>query len=184
MDTVRSAYDTAVQGSEEKREGKVFQAQMKFLEAERRIDMDIFLELLQEMKAASGMGGVKEHLPWVRNNPAMGEFKKQEEVLRAFTPAERANVFQIGIGGLKRVARAAETDLHAVEGVLGQVKSMISIQKWIKKRKAEGLKLPESSHELQDMLLRPGSGMSRKAGRSQKVNPGIKGGTTARRKMM
>lgn len=183
MDNMRSAYDRALQGSESKRESKVFEAQMKFLTADKRIDANSFLELLQEMKMASGLGGVKEHLPWVRNNPATGEFKKQEEMLRAFTPAERANVFGIGISGLKRVARQADTDLLQVEGLVGQVKSMISIQKWMKKRKDSGERLPESSRELQDMLLRPGSGISRKAGKGQKINPGIKGGTTSRRKM-
>lgn len=181
---MRSAYDTALQGSQSKRETKVFAAQMKYLTADRRMDGDVFLELVQDMKAASGLGGVKEHLPWVQNNPAMGEFKKQEEVLRALTPAERTNIYAIGIGAVKRIARQTDMELHAVESLLGQVKSLVGIQKWMKNRMKEGLKLPESTQEMQDMLMKPGSGISRKAGRGQKVNPGIKGGTTARQKIM
>lgn len=181
---MRSAYDTALQSSETKRESKLFKAQMKYLTDERRVDADVFLQLIQDMKDASGVGGIKEHLPWVQNNPALGEFKQQEEVLRAFTPAERTNVFAVGIGGLKRVARQTGTEIHAVESLLGQIKSLAAIQKWMRNRVKEGLKLPESTQEMQDMLMKPGSGMPRKAAKGQRVNPGIKGGTTGRRKIM
>lgn len=184
MDNMRSALDTAMQGSESKREGKVFAAQMKYLKAERRVDGDVFLELIEDMKAASGLGGMKEHLPWVQSNPALGEFKRQEEVLRAMTPAERANVFALGIGALKRVAKQTNMELHAVESLLGQVRSLAGIQKWMRNRIKEGDKLPESAQEMQNMLLKPGSGISKRSPRGRRQNPGVKGGTTGRRKMM
>lgn len=184
MENMRSAYDTAMQGSESKREAKVFAAQMKYLTADRRVDGDVFLELVEDMKVASGLGGMKEHLPWVQNNPALGEFKRQEEILRALTPAERVNVFALGIGALKRVAKQTGMELHAVESLLGQIKSLAAIQKWMRNRIKGGDKLPESAQEMQNMLMKPESGISKKSPRGLRQNPGIKGGTTRRRKMM
>lgn len=175
MDNMRSAYETAISGSEEKREAAVFKAQMGYLTAPRRINGNVFLELLGSLREASGLGGVKEHLPWVSNNPALAEFKNQEAMIRAFTPDERKNTFRIGISALKRVAAATDQDIYAVEAVLSQIATLTSIQKWLHKRAADGLPLPKNSADMQQMIMKPGSGLSRRAPKGKRMNPGVKG---------
>lgn len=174
---MRSAYDTASAGSEAKREAAVFKAQMKYLTSPRRIDGDVFLEMLGLLREASGLSGIKEHLPWVTNNPALAEFKNQEAIVRALTPAERRDTFQIGIAGVKRVAAATGQELHAVEGILSQIASLTAIQKWMGKRMEDGLPLPQSSAEMQHMMMKPGSGVSRRRPKGKRFSPGVKGST-------
>lgn len=180
MNSMKSAYDTALSNTETKREAKVFAAQMKFLCDERRIDGDVFLELMGTLREASGMGGLKEHLPWVQNNPAMGEFKRQEAIVRALTPAERRDAFSVGISAKKRVAASTGEQLHTVESVLSQIRTLIGIQKWMRKRISDGLPVPESNAEMQSMMMGPGSGLSRRAPKGRRMSPGVKGGTARR----
>ncbi len=174
-DSLRNAYGAAFSGAEEKREQNIFEVQMKFLsDKERAIDGDIFLEILLDMKAASGMGGLKENLPWVRSNPALQEFKDQELILCSMTPAERRNISLVRIAAKKRIASTSNLPLKSVEAVLDQIDMMSSIQKWMLKRIEAALPLPQNSKELQNMLSAPGSGMRKKASPNRRMpNPGI-----------
>lgn len=182
MDNMKKVYDKAVQGSEKRHEEKLFAVQMKFMKDERRMDGNLFLEFLGEVKQASGLGGFKEHLPWVSNNPALGELKEQERVLRAFSGEERKNVYGIGLGALKRVAREAGVERMTVEAMVAQIKAWMTMQRWVKKRVEKGEQLPGGMTEMQSMLMAQGT-LNRGRGRGVKMNPGIKGGTSARRKL-
>eukprot|EP00177_Eucheuma_denticulatum_P006386 GFKZ01011652.1.p1 GENE.GFKZ01011652.1~~GFKZ01011652.1.p1 ORF type:complete len:217 (-),score=29.99 GFKZ01011652.1:358-1008(-) len=182
MDSMRKAYDTALTGNEEKRQQKVFAIQMKHLKSEERMNGDKFLEFLDEIKNASGLGGVREHLPWVSNNPALGELKEQEKIMRAFEGKERRDIFGIGIGSMKRVARELELDRAAVEAVVMQVRNLVVVQKWVRRKVENGQSLPASGVEMQSMLRRERVGPKQRAG-GQRMNPGIKGGTSAKQKL-
>lgn len=174
-DTLKNAYGAAFSGAEEKREQKVFEVQMKMLrDGSRLMDGDGYLELLSEMKSATGMGGVKEHLPWVQNNPALQDFKDREAILCAMTPAERRDPGIVRIASKKRIANTSGYSMDQIESVIEQVQSMSSIQQWVIMRERQGLPLPTDSKQLRNMIFAPGSGMKqRKSGRSQFPNPGI-----------
>jgi len=177
LDTMRGAYDEATKGSQAKKEQLVFEAQQKFLiDESRKINGDVYLELMREMKAASGLSGVKEHMPWVQNNPALGEFKSQERIVHAMTPAQRKDIFSIGIAAKKRIASHAEVNLQDVESMLGHISLLIRLQKWIVGRKRQGLLLPRNSVELQAMMTDPSSGMKRGSqGQGPRPpNPGVR----------
>lgn len=177
FDGIRDAFGGAVSGSEQKREQQVFDAQFKMLaDPHRRIDGDAYLELLTAMKAASGMSGVKEHLPWVQNNPALAEFKDQEKVVLAMTPAERRNVYVVHIAAKKRIVAATGVSLTAVESVIGQISSLASIQKWLVKRIKSGLPSPTTPQELQNMVSNPSSGMARRSAAGAAPRPGVANG--------
>lgn len=181
-DSMRNAYDSAFRGAEDKREQKVFDAQMKFLGDESRpVDGDVYLDVLHEMRRAGGMGGVKEHLPWVQNNPALQEFKDREQMLCSMTPAERRDPGSIGISGKKRIARTSGHPLEQIETLIEQVESMRGIQEWMIARKRNGSSIPENSSELRDMLSIPGSGLKRKKSKNRFANPGL-GKMASRRK--
>lgn len=176
-DTFRSAMETARSGTDEKREQAVFDKQMELLcDRGRVFDGDRFLDLLVGMKDASGMGGLKEHLPWVQNNPALGEIKDQQAVIHAMAPAERRHVVEIGIAAKKRISRATGQSLDAIEAVISQIGTMRRIQQWLARRADAGTSPPSSSKQLQVMLSAPDSGMSRKQDRGAAVGrerPGV-----------
>jgi Signal peptide binding domain len=163
-DSLRGAYESARGGADAKREARVFSVQLGLLsDPDRVFDGDRFLDLLAGMKDAAGMSGFKENLPWVQNNPALSEIKDQQAIIYAMAPAERRDVARIGIGAKKRIAKATGQSLNAVEAVLSQISSMRNVQRWLIKRKKDGLELPSSPQVMQVMLGQPDSGMSRKA---------------------
>lgn len=182
MDSMKKVYGDAVQGSEKHREKKLFDVQMKYMRDERRMDGNLFLEFLNDVKTASGLGGFKEHLPWVSNNPALGELKEQERILRAFNEEERKNVYGIGLGRLKRVAREVGVERMAVEAIVAQIKSWMAMQKWVRGKVKRGEQLPHGVQEMQNMVRAQGA-VSRGGQGGARLNPGIKGGTSARRKL-
>lgn len=175
VDSLRSAYDSARGGADEKREGLVFEAQMKLLsDSERVFDANRFLDLVSGMKEASGMSGFREHMPWVQNNPALGELKDQQEIVYAMTPEERQRLTGLGIGSVKRIARTTGQSLDAVEAVLQQIETMRNIQTWLLARQKAELPVPSDSQELQAMLTAPNSGMSRRTPKgSPRARPGV-----------
>lgn len=182
MDSMRKAYDTALSGNEEKKQERVFAIQMKHLKSAERVNGDTFLEFVNDIKTASGLGGVREHLPWVSNNPALGELKEQERIMRAFEGRERRDVFGIGIGGMKRVAREVGLDRANVEAVVMQVRNLVVVQKWVRRKMKNGEHLPATGVEMQNMLRRERVGPRNRVG-TQRMNPGIKGGTSAKKKL-
>jgi signal recognition particle GTPase len=115
------------------------------------------------MKDASGMGGFKENLPWVQNNPALAEMKDQQAIVYAMSPAERRQVATIGIAAKKRIVKSTGKSLDAVDAVVSQIMSLRNVQKWVLRRKQDGLGLPKTAHEMQVMISLPDSGMSRRA---------------------
>lgn len=173
MDTFRSAYGDARKSSDKKREHAIFKAQMVHLTDPEPFNGEKFLNLVEEMKSASGLSGMKEHLPWVSNNPALSEFKQQQDILHALTPAERANTFSIRIAAKKRVARAVGVDLLQVEALLAQVANLVTVQKFLKGWVAKGGQLPQSSDELQRLVMQEGSGGRMRKG-GHPPNPGVK----------
>lgn len=179
-DTLSGIYASARGGADQKREAAMFDVQMGLLRDRARVfDGNRFLDLLAAMKDAAGMGGVKEHLPWVANNPALGEIKDQQAIVHAMTPAERARVGSIGIAAKKRVARSTGQSLDAIDAVAQQVVTMGRIQKWLAAREDAGEVMPVTSGELRDMVAAPGSGMSKKppkASKAGRMRPGVKGG--------
>lgn len=179
-DTLSGIYASARGGADEKRETAMFDVQMGLLrDRSRTFDGNRFLDLLAAMKDAAGMGGVKEHLPWVANNPALGEIKDQQAIVHAMTPAERARVAGMGIAAKKRVARSTGQSLDAIDAVTQQVVTLERIQKWLAAREDSGGVMPVTSGELRDMVGAPGSGMSKKppkASKAGRMRPGVKGG--------
>lgn len=174
-DSLRNAYGAAFEGAEEKREQKIFAVQMSYLSnKEKPVDGNVFLELLADMKVASGMGGVKENLPWVQNNPALQEFKDQELIICSLTPAERRNLSLVRIAAKKRVAASSNLPLASVETLLSQIENMSHIQKWMVKRIEAGEVLPKNSTEMQNMLTAPGGGIRRRGPAKRRMaNPGM-----------
>lgn len=182
MDGVRDAYDKALGQNEQQNAAKTFAVQIKYLQDSRKFTGDRFVEFITDMKNASGMGGFKEHLPWVSNNPALGEMKEQISIIQSFTPTERENVFKIGIGRIKKVGRDLGVGTDAVEAVVSNVKTMLRVQAWMKRRMTNGELMPRDAEEMQSMLM-VGKGLRRdKRPRRERINPGIKGGTSAKRK--
>jgi hypothetical protein len=175
--SLRSALDTARGGADEKREKLVFETQMALLsDASRAFDGNRFLDLLSAMKDASGMGGLREHLPWVQNNPALGELKDQQAIIHAMSPDERRRLDEIGIAAKKRVARTTGQSLDSIEAVISQIGTMRSIQRWLVRRQEAGQQPPGTSRELQAMLSAPDSCMSRKPSRAASASrprPGV-----------
>lgn len=160
----------------------MFDAQMKYLtDDSKRINGDIYMQLMGEMQSISGMSGMKQHLPWVQNNPALEEFKSQEKILNAMTPAERRDVFSVAIGAKKRIAADAQVSLDAVESILSHVSLLVRIQKWLVGRKKGGLPMPKTSVEMQNMMMNPESGMKR-GGHIKRpmANPGVRRGRNKR----
>lgn len=174
-DSLRAAYDSAKGGADEKREKLVFEVQMKLLsDSKRAFDANVFLDFLAGMKEASGMSGFREHLPWVQNNPALGELKDQQEIVYAMTPEERQRLRSLGIGAVKRISRTTGKSLDAVEAVLQQIETMRDVQAWVLARQQAGLRMPTSSQELQSMVMAPSSGLSRKPHKgSPRARPGV-----------
>lgn len=141
---------------------------------DKPLDGNAFLELLAEMKVASGMGGVKENLPWVQNNPALQEFKDQELIVCSLTPAERKDLSMVRIAAKKRIAASSNLPFASVESLLSQIENMAHIQKWMVKRIDDGKVLPKNAAEMQNMLTAPGEGIrKRNANRRRMSNPGM-----------
>lgn len=164
-------------GTEEKQEQVVFDAQLTFLLDRARIPMngDVYMDFLSAMQSASGMGGIKQHLPWVSNNPGMQDFKDRDAILRAMTPAERRNLTLVKIAAKKRIAYSTGQSIEQVEAVIDQIDAMGGVQLWLHKLEDEGLPLPKSTDEMRTMLAAPGSGLKRKL-RKQRggmPNPGL-----------
>ena len=181
MDSLRSSYRAAFGGAEEKREQAVYDAQQEFLlDRNRKMNADGYLELLAIMKSASGMSGVKEHLPWVQNNPGLQDFKDREAVLCALTPAERRDLSLVRISAKKRVAASTGKDIEFVDSLLEQVDTMKMVRQWLIKREDEGLPLPKNSNEMRSMLSMPGAGLKRRRKGRGFPNPGL--GQVAKRR--
>mmetsp|Transcript_7640 Transcript_7640/g.15497 ORF Transcript_7640/g.15497 Transcript_7640/m.15497 type:complete len:146 (-) Transcript_7640:2271-2708(-) len=82
-DSIRGGYDQARDAQAEKAQRAVFEAQMKQLTSlDRMFDAAAYAEILQDMKGAAGMSGVREHLPWVKNNSEYQQLAKQEKLLQ------------------------------------------------------------------------------------------------------
>ncbi len=174
MDNLRNTYQTAFGGAEEKREQAVYDAQQQFLlNRERKMDGDAYLELLALMKEASGMGGVKEHLPWVQSNPGLQDFKDREAVLRALTPAERCDLSLVRIATKKRVAATTGKDIEFVESLIDQVETMKMVRDWLLKREDNGLPIPKNSNEMRSMMSTPGAGLRRRRKGRGFQSPGL-----------
>ena len=122
MDNMRGAVDTAMQSNQDSSEMAAFQSQMRFLEAERRIDVSVYLETLGEMKKATGLSGFREHLPWVSNNPMLDDIKTEERLLGALSPAGRRRPYFVPISAVRRVARELNVELdrvgHLIENIV------------------------------------------------------------------
>lgn len=172
MDTFRDAYDTAFSGNEAKREAAVFEMQMKYLRSDKPIEGETFVSLLLDMRAASGLSGVKEHLPWVQNNPAMEQFKQQEKIAKVL--ADNGVIKDAGIGAKKRAAAAAGADLHEVDSVVSQAFQLQALQKWIRDREKDSLPLPKNSQELQRMISAPNAGIKGMRKSRRMPNPGVR----------
>lgn len=175
LDTFRDAYGSAFAGEQDKRERRAFEVQMRFLsDNEKRINGDVFLALLEQLKVASGMGGMKEHLPWVQNNPALTEFKDQTRIVSAMTPTERRDIGTVRISAKKRIARDTGLAVNAVEAVVTQIESLADVQKWMLKRIKSQQPLPRDAGELRNMLSAPSSGMRARPPRGTRMpNPGV-----------
>lgn len=172
MDNVKSAYGEAQASAEEKRSKKMFQIQLGYLRGNEMMTPNVFLSALQEMKHAAGLSGVKEHLPWVQNNPALGEFKQQESILAAMTPSEKNDAFSIKISDKKRIARATDAPMEAVEALVAQITQMRRIQKWMWKRESQGLPMPKTADELERMIVASG-GVKGAREHHKFPNPGV-----------
>ncbi|PXF46649.1 hypothetical protein BWQ96_03638 [Gracilariopsis chorda] len=169
---MKSAYGEAQTSAEEKRSKKMFQIQMGYLRGKEMMTPNVFLSALQKMKQAAGLSGVKEHLPWVQNNPALGEFKQQESIIAAMTPSEKKDAFSITISDKKRIMRAADAPMEAVEALVTQITQMRRIQKWMWKREKEGLPIPRSADELERMIVASG-GVKGAREHHKYPNPGV-----------
>lgn len=172
IDNMKSAYGEAQTSAEEKRSKKMFQIQMGYLRGKEMMTPNVFLSALQKMKQAAGLSGVKEHLPWVQNNPALGEFKQQESIIAAMTPSEKKDAFSITISDKKRIMRAADAPMEAVEALVTQITQMRRIQKWMWKREKEGLPIPRSADELERMIVASG-GVKGAREHHKYPNPGV-----------
>ena len=172
MDTLHNAYDNAFSGNEAKREAAVFETQMKYLRSDKPIEGETFVSLLLDMRAASGLAGVKEHLPWVQNNPAMEQFKQQEKIAK--TLADNGTITDAGIGAKKRAAAAAGVDLYEVDSVVSQAFQLQALQKWIRDRETDGLPIPKNSQELQRMISAPNSGIKGMRRPRRMPSPGVR----------
>jgi hypothetical protein len=166
VDSLRSTYENVRGNADEKRERRMFDVQLNFLcNRDRQFDGNSFLDFLAAMKEAAGIGGMKENLPWVQNNPMLAEVKDQQAVIHAMSPAERSNPMAMGIAAKKRLARSTGQSLDNVDGVVNQISTMRNIQKWLIRRADDGLPMPTNAQELQLMLTAPGAGVSRKSPR-------------------
>ena len=127
------------------------------------------------MQVASGMGGMKQHLPWVANNPGLQDFKDREAILNAMTPAERLDLSLIKISAKKRISKAVGQSIENVEGTIDQIDVMSSVRNWIQKLEDDGMPLPKNTNEMRSMLSAPGSGLKRKRKkyRGGQQNPGL-----------
>lgn len=174
--TVRSTISQAVKGSEEKREGKAFEAQMKYLTDQKRmVDANVYMETIGDLKKAVGLSGFREHLPWVQNNPLLEDMKQEEAILGSLSEYDSRNPAFVSIRVKKEIARATKADLSQVESLLGRVCMMYDIQKWMLKRMKADMPLPATSAQLQAMLSTPGSGLKRSfTFRKKWPSPGVK----------
>lgn len=183
FDSVRSKLDQVKKTTEDSKEQKAFDAQMKYLCNESRpIDGNVYLETLKDLRQATGLSGFREHLPWVRNNPVLEDLNREELILKSLTDHDRRFPASVSIASKKRLARAVQSDLTEVEGLLERVAVMRCVQKWMLKQKAEDKPLPSSSSELQIMVSAPGSGMKRPRSHQKSFpNPGVKLKKTGRK---
>ncbi|CAN8063963.1 unnamed protein product [Agarophyton chilense] len=172
VDNVKSAYDEARGATEEKRTQKIFETQLSYLRGKELITPQVFKSLLQEMKVAAGMSGIREHLPWVQNNPALGEFKEQESIISAMTLHERKDAFSIKISDKKRLARETKAPMESVEALVSQITQMRRIQKWMWKREEANLPIPTSPIELERMISATG-GIKQGKKHNDWPNPGV-----------
>lgn len=176
FDSMRSRLDQAKKMTEDSKEQKAFEAQMKYLcDESRPIDANTYIETLKDLKEAIGVSGVRQHLPWVRNNPILEDMNREEVILKTLSDHDRRFPGSVTIASKKRLARAVQSNLTEVEGLLERVVVMRDVQKWMLKRKAGGEYLPTSSEELQIMVGAPGSGMKRSRSFQKSFpNPGVK----------
>lgn len=185
FDGLRSRIDDVRQDTEQGREQKAFDAQMKYLsDEERTIDANIYLETIDDLKQAAGLSGFREHLPWVANSPMLSDMKREQQILQTLSDEERRRPGRVTIASKKRIARQVGVDLFEVESLLDRVVGMADVQRWILKRKRQQLTLPNSSTELQHMLTVPGNGFTRSRlykRRSGFPNPGVKPNRTGKR---
>lgn len=163
-------------GAEEKQEQAVFDAQLKFLlDRSKPMNGDNYRDFLAAMQVASGMGGMKQHLPWVANNPGMQDFKDRDAILCAMTPAERSDLRLVKIGSKKRISKATGQSIESVEAMIDQIDVMASVGQWLQKLEDDGAPLPKTTSEMRTMLAAPGSGLKRKRKqyRGGMQNPGL-----------
>lgn len=177
FDSVRDRMGKLRQETQEDRERKAFEAQMKYLSDDKRlIDGNVYLETIDDLKAASGLSGFREHLPWVSNNPSLAEFKREQSILQSLTEHDRRHPGRVTIAVKKRIARDVETDVTQVETLLDRVCLMRDVQKWILRLKMDNRVVPTTSEQLQQMIGAPGSGFKRTRYFKRRMfpNPGVK----------
>lgn len=176
MGSIRSAFDQATKRTEDKREQRAFEAQMKFLsDANRPIDGNVYIETMADLKSAAGLSGFREHLPWVQNNPILTDMKREEDIMTAMTDEERRKIEKIGIASKKRISRQSGADLSEVDALVERIVSMRYVQMWVVKQQKAGAPMPRSSAEMQSMLMVPGSGLKRPRSHSKRFpNPGVR----------
>lgn len=177
-DSLKSAYNSAVESVESKQERQIFELQMSFLSDEHTpIDGNVFLNYLDRVKTVSGMKGIRQNLPWTQNNLALKDIQDQEAILNAMAPEERRKLGQIPISSKKRIARSTGQTLDAVENIITQIMNMQIIQEILKYRAKHGLLPPETSKELQAVASNPPPRATRKIPRQNftpKIRPGVK----------
>lgn len=159
MDSLRSVYGNARDGYQKSKEAEVFRAQMDFLSTCERFGVAEFLAMTAKLREASGLSGMREKLPWVKNDPVYKDMQEQEHIASAMSPAQRASPPHALRGEDKRsIAEAAGKSVSDVNTLLGRVQRTSEMHEWVRRRLEQGLPLPQSQEQLELMLLDPHSG--------------------------
>jgi signal recognition particle subunit SRP54 len=111
------------------------------------LDLQDFLDQLQQMKKLGPMEKVIEMLPGAAQLPeqvkaqmggAGDQLKKQEAVIRSMTPEERRRPKQINFSRRKRIAAGSGTSVSEVNRLLKSFSQMKKMSKKMKKAKGGG----------------------------------------------
>eukprot|EP00002_Diphylleia_rotans_P015864 TRINITY_DN3073_c0_g1_i1.p1 TRINITY_DN3073_c0_g1~~TRINITY_DN3073_c0_g1_i1.p1 ORF type:complete len:194 (-),score=42.66 TRINITY_DN3073_c0_g1_i1:669-1250(-) len=144
-------YDRFVESQQEKSAEvakKQFDTLISTMCAIDRYTLNHHFDSLKEGIRQAGIGRFTSMIPSVKNNPMYQEFKMQEAILEAMTPAERAGEIPIKAEEKRRIAATAKVEVSDVNRALQRFDEMQKVHKWIRNRHREGKPMPKDMYEL------------------------------------
>eukprot|EP00612_Vaucheria_litorea_P002186 CAMPEP_0171457076 /NCGR_PEP_ID=MMETSP0945-20130129/3300_1 /TAXON_ID=109269 /ORGANISM="Vaucheria litorea, Strain CCMP2940" /LENGTH=146 /DNA_ID=CAMNT_0011982613 /DNA_START=142 /DNA_END=579 /DNA_ORIENTATION=- len=99
-----------------------------------------------------GLNSWTAKIPLLKNRSEINQLRDSKAIIDSFTDEERADPSLITDTAMKRAAVSSKLPESDVKSLLFTYEQAKMIQKWLRKRKERGQKIPKNSSELQDLM--------------------------------